>query len=132
MIMKLVFCCKAPSFFTNGSSFERACFIEGLNLHGFNCFYTADSCYLGFCISNENKKESHYEDDEPYFILSYEEKENYRNNDKDENCFDVEEIISLTKKADSEKIKAFEEFMFHNTYEHERNKPSFKLILTES
>jgi len=123
MIMKLVFCCKAPSFFTNGSSFERACFIEGLNLHGFDCFYTADSCYLGFCISNENEEENHYKDDESDLILS---------NNKDEDCLDIEEIISLTKKADPEKIKTFEEFMFHNTYEYERTKPSFKLILTES
>jgi hypothetical protein len=123
MIMKLVFCCKAPSFFTNGSSFERACFIEGLNLHGFDCFYTADSCYLGFCISNENEEENHYKDDESDFILS---------NNKYEDCLDIEEIISLTKKADPEKIKTFEEFMFHNTYEYERTKPSFKLILTES
>ena len=34
--------------------------------------------------------------------------------------------------TDPEKIKTFEEFMFHNTYEYERTKPSFKLILTES
>jgi len=53
-------------------------------------------------------------------------------NNKDEDCLDIEEIISLTKKADPEKIKTFEEFMFHNTYEYERTKPSFKLILTES